>query len=69
MAKELKRLNMNMTVDLLAQVDEYAEKMNINRSSAINMLVSMALEQKTMVEVAQKMIFELQDAKAKGLLK
>lgn len=69
MAKELKRLNMNMPVELIEQVDEYAEKMNVNRSSAINMLVSTALEQRNMVEVAQKMIVEIQDAKMKGLLK
>lgn len=68
MAKELKRLNMNMPVELIEQVDEYAEKMNVNRSSAVNILVSMALEQKNMVELAQKMIVELQDAKFKGLM-
>lgn len=45
MAKELKRLNMNMPVDLIDQVDQYADKMNVNRSAAINMLLSMALHQ------------------------
>lgn len=69
MAKELKRLNMNMPADLIDQVDAYAEKMNVNRSSAINMLVSTALEQKNMMEIAQKMIYELQDARSKGALK
>lgn len=49
MARELKRLNVNMTVELLEQVDDYADKMNINRSAAINLLVSTALEQKNVM--------------------
>jgi len=69
MAKDLKRLNMNMPASLMEQLDLYAEKMNVNRSAAVNMLISMALEQRNMVDVAERMIIELQDVKAKGLLK
>ena len=69
MAKDLKRLNMNMPAGLMEQLDLYAEKMNVNRSAAVNMLISMALEQRNMVDVAERMIIELQDVKAKGLLK
>lgn len=63
MARELKRLNMNMPSDLIDQVDEYAEKMNVNRSSAINMLVSTALEQKNAVTMMERMLTELQKVK------
>lgn len=63
MAKELKRLNMNMPVDLIEQVDIYAEKMNVNRSSAINMLVSTALEQKNAMTMMEKLLLEVQEAK------
>lgn len=69
MSKELKRLNMNMPVDLIEQVDAYAEKMNVNRSAAVNMLVSVALEQRNAVSMMEKLVVEMQDMKAKALLK
>jgi metal-responsive CopG/Arc/MetJ family transcriptional regulator len=68
MAKELKRLNMNMPVELVEQVDVYAEKMNVNRSSAINMLVSTALEAKNAVSTLEKLLMEMQNSKNKALL-
>jgi len=46
MAKELKRLNINMPLDLVSRVDEFAENMSINRSAAINVLLSLALDGK-----------------------
>lgn len=63
MARELKRLNMNMPVDLIEQVDEYADKMNVNRSSAINMLVSTALEQKNAMNMMERLMNEMQNIK------
>ena len=44
MARETKRLNMNMPVDTLESVDAYAEKMCITRTSAILVLCNMALD-------------------------
>ena len=44
MARELKRLNINMPVDLVERIDEYADRMSINRSSAINVLCNTALD-------------------------
>lgn len=44
MARELKRLTTNMPVDLVERIDEYADKMSINRSSAINVLCNTALD-------------------------
>lgn len=63
MARELKRLNVNMTVELLEQVDDYADKMNINRSAAINMLVSTALEQKNVMGMMDNLLKEINEAK------
>ena len=63
MARELKRLNMNMPMELLEQVDNYADKMNINRSAAINMLVSTALEQKNVLEMMDSLLKEINEAK------
>lgn len=44
MARELKRLNTNMPLELVAKIDEYAERMCISRSSAINVLCNLALD-------------------------
>lgn len=65
MARDLKRINMNMPSDLLEQVDTYAEKMGVNRSSAINMLVSTALEQKSAISTIENIMQELKKANAK----
>lgn len=54
MGRELKRLNTNMPVELVERIDEYAERMCINRSSAINVLCSMALDsQKAMNDIGK----------------
>lgn len=66
MAKELQRLNMLMPVDLVNQVDEYAERMNLNRTSAVNMLVSTALEQKSAVNMLERLLVEMQGFKEMG---
>ena len=44
MARELKRVNMNIPEDVLARVDEYADRMSINRTAAFIVLVNMALD-------------------------
>lgn len=44
MARELKRLSTNMPVDLVERIDAYAERMCINRTSAINVLCNIALD-------------------------
>lgn len=55
MARELKRLNINMPVELVARVDDYANKLSINRTSAVNVLVSTALD-------SQRAFVTLEDA-------
>lgn len=41
----LKRVNMNLSEDLIEKIDLYAEKMGINRSAAISVLISTQLQQ------------------------
>lgn len=41
----LKRVNMNLSEELLEKVDSYAELMGINRSAAISVLISTQLQQ------------------------
>lgn len=45
MARELKRLNIYMPLELVVRVDEYANRVHLNCSAAINMLVRIALQQ------------------------
>ena len=40
----MKKVLMNMDTDLVARVDEYARSMNINRTSAVCVLLNNALE-------------------------
>lgn len=65
MARDLRRINLNVPADLVDEVDAYAENMNINRTSAINMLLSTALEQKKSIDMMDKILKEIKNAKAK----
>ena len=55
MAKvETNRINLNMPCDLTNRLDEYASKMNINRTSAICVLLNLALDsQKAMTDLGE----------------
>lgn len=44
MARETKRININIPVDTLSRIDEYADNMSINRTSAILVLCNYALD-------------------------
>ena len=46
MSKELQRLNMNMPADLIQQVDEFANRMHLNRTSAMIFLVRHCIRSK-----------------------
>lgn len=52
--KESVRVNFNLRANILAQVDEYAESVGLNRTSAISVLLTQALnQQKTMQDMAK----------------
>lgn len=65
MARELKRLNTNMPVDLVERIDEYADKMCINRSSAINVLCSLALDSQKAVGAMDELLKVVRNEQAK----
>lgn len=51
---ETTRMIMNIPVELLGQVDEYARKMNVNRTSAVCVLLSQSLNsQKAMNDLGE----------------
>lgn len=53
MARDMKRVNFNFPVDFLDRVDEYAERMNINRTSAIIILANTALDNQKVVNTLE----------------
>lgn len=51
---EVQRLNVNIPVALLERLDEYADKMNINRTSAVAVLLSQALDsQRAIADISE----------------
>lgn len=61
MSRELQRLNMNMPANLIKQVDEYANRMNLNRTSAMICLVSTALEQRNAIDMMGSLLNKLSE--------
>lgn len=54
MAKETTRVVVNLNSELVKQVDSYAESMNINRTSAVAVLLSQAVSsQKAMNDLGE----------------
>ena len=54
MAKETTRVVVNLNSELVRQVDSYAESMNINRTSAVAVLLSQAVNsQKAMSDLGE----------------
>jgi len=55
-ARETKRIYMNVPVEVLERIDAYADKMSINRTAAVLVLVSQALDsQKAMSDLGELM--------------
>ena len=54
MAREVKRININVPVETLERIDTYADNMSINRTSAILVLLSQAMDsQKAMSDLGE----------------
>lgn len=55
----LKRINLNLSEELLKKIDLYAEGMGISRSSAISVLISTQLQQQDALTTMQLVIDKL----------
>lgn len=54
MAKDITRVTVNLNSELVNQVDKYAEDMNINRTAAVSVLLSQAVNsQKAMSDLGE----------------
>lgn len=67
MSRELQRLNMNMPASLIKEVDEYADRMNLNRTSAVILLVTTALKQKNAVDAIDELLVKLSELEEKTI--
>lgn len=63
---ETNRINLNMPCDLAYRVDEYASKMNINRTSAICVLLNLALDSQKAMNDLGEFLKLYQEEQAKG---
>ena len=63
MEKEQRRLVALMPVDLIAQVDEYAAQLHINRTAAVNVLISRALQYESVFAAMPKMMQAYEEIK------
>lgn len=51
---EVQRLNVNIPITLMERLDNYADRMNINRTSAVAVLLSQALDsQKAIADISE----------------
>ena len=65
--KETTRLNINLPVELIERVDNYADNMAINRTSAVAVLLSMALDnQRAMNTLEELMMAYRKEEEQKG---
>jgi metal-responsive CopG/Arc/MetJ family transcriptional regulator len=54
MARDITRVTVNLNSELVEQVDKYAEEMNINRTAAVAVLLSQAVNsQKAVNELGE----------------
>lgn len=52
-AKDMTRVTVNLKTSLVERIDEYARSMNINRTSAVSVLLTQSLDTTTALETLQ----------------
>lgn len=65
MTQEQKRLVALMPVDLIKQVDVYAAQLHINRTAAVNVLISRALQYEEMFQTMPKLLQAMEQLEKK----
>ena len=56
METEFKTFNISLPVDLMEEVDQYAENMSFDRSVALDNLISIGLDQENLMSVFYKLV-------------
>lgn len=65
MAREVKRININVPVETLERIDTYADNMSINRTSAILVLLSQAMDSQKALSDLGELLKLYQEEQAK----
>lgn len=68
MARELRRINTNIPVDMLELIDEYAEKLYINRTSAMLVLMNIGLDQAKVISTMDSLVKMIGKEQTKKML-
>jgi metal-responsive CopG/Arc/MetJ family transcriptional regulator len=68
MAKEVTRVTVNLNSELVYQIDKYAEDMNINRTSAVAVLLTQALSNQKAVNDLSELVAIYKGEQAKKAL-
>lgn len=63
----LKRINLNLDEELLQQLDDYANKMHISRSSALSVLLSQIFTGQQTLETMNKLMNAYNEEKAREI--
>ena len=63
--KETVRLNINLPVELMKRVDNYADNMAINRTSAVAVLLSMALDSQRTINALEELMMAYRNEERK----
>lgn len=63
----LKRINLNLDDELLQQLDDYANKMHISRSSALSVLLSQIFTGQQTLETMNKFMTAYNEEKARKI--
>ena len=67
MAREVKRININVPLDTLDRIDDYADRMSINRTSAILVLVNQALDAQKGMDTLDELLRRLKESENKAV--
>lgn len=69
MKRELVRINYNIPRALLDRVDEYSEKVGLNRTSALNSLIGISLESHDAIQATKILMKALEEKDSIAFLK
>ena len=67
MAREVKRININVPLDTLDRLDDYADRMSINRTSAILVLVNQALDAQKGINTLDELLRMVKESENKAV--
>lgn len=65
MGKDVKRVTFNVPVDLMDRVDVYADSLSINRTSAVCVLLSMALDGQKAMKTMDELLKVVKEEQSK----